>query len=135
MTAIKSETKTVAYSSKVIFDFIRNFENFRDLLPQEKVENYVVDGDSCTFRIKGMTDLGLKLGETNEATKVEMLSHGKVPFPFKMDIVIQEIDASSSEVHIDFNGEINSFMVMMIEKPLTNFFNMLVDRLSQLELS
>ena len=82
-----------------------------------------------------MTDLGLKLGETLKPGKVEMTSHGKVPFPFKMDVIILEEGQNESLVHIEFEGDINPFMKMMVEKPLTNFFNMLVDRLGQLELS
>ena len=134
MTRINSEKKNVAYNREVIFDFITDFNNFKDLLPEDRVENYKVENDSCTFRIKGMTDLGLKLGHTERPEMVEMLSHGKVPFPFKMRVHIEEGSEGSSSVHIDFEGDINPFMKMMVEKPLTNFFNMLVDRLAQLEL-
>ena len=63
-----------------------------------------------------------------------MVSHGKVPFSFKMDILINDSGNDKSDVYIEFEGDINPFMKMMVEKPLTNFFNMLVDRLSQLEL-
>ena len=81
-----------------------------------------------------MTDLGLKIADTQKHSRIDMVSYGKVPFPFKMNVLIESPDANSSDVHIEFEGDINPFMKMMVEKPLTNFFNMLVDRLSQLEL-
>ena len=134
MTNIQSETKRVSYSPLSIYNFVRDFKNFESLLPQDRVENFKVDGDSCSFRIKGMTDLGLKISDSVEASRINMVSHGKVPFAFKMDVLISEVSTDESDVHIEFEGDINSFMKMMVEKPLTNFFNMLVDRLSQLDL-
>ena len=134
MTRIQSEKKTVNYASKQIFEFIINFKNFEELLPQDRVENFKYTEDSCSFRIKGMTDLGLKIVEKNQFDLIKMKSDGKVPFPFTMTIHLSELSADQSEVHIDFEGEINPFMKMMVEKPLTNFFNILVSRLAELNL-
>lgn len=134
MTNITSETKRVEYSAEKVYQFITDFNNFESLLPQDKVENFKADGDTCSFRIKGMTDLGLKIVDATKHSRIEMVSNGKVPFPFKMNVLIDGSDDQKADVHIEFEGDINPFMNMMVEKPLTNFFNMLVDRLSQLEL-
>ncbi len=134
MTNIVTEQKKVAYSTEKIFQFISNFNHFKQLLPEDKVEDWISTEDSCSFKIKGMTTLGLKLGDVERPSKIVMLSDGKVPFKFHLDVHIQEVDSDNSMVHIDFEGDINPFMKMMVEKPLTNFFNMLVDKLSNLEL-
>ena len=134
MTNITSDTKRVDYSAEQIYQFIVDFNNFEALLPQDKVENFKADGDTCSFRIKGMTDLGLKIVGVEKHSRINMVSNGKVPFSFKMDVLIDSPGDDNSDVHIEFEGDINPFMKMMVEKPLTNFFNMLVDRLSQLEL-
>ena len=134
MTNITSETKRVDYSAEKVYQFITDFNNFESLLPQDKVENFKADGDTCSFRIKGMTDLGLKIVDAKKHSRIDMVSNGKVPFPFKMNVLIESPDDSNSDVRIEFEGDINPFMKMMVEKPLTNFFNMLVDRLTQLEL-
>ena len=81
-----------------------------------------------------MTNLGLKLGDTQKPNKIVMHSEGKVPFDFHLDINIKNLDSNTSSVFIEFEGDINSFMKMMVEKPLKNFFNMLVDKLTTLQL-
>ena len=134
MTNIVTEQKKVAYSADQIFQFISNFNHFKQLLPEDKVEDWQSTEESCSFKIKGMTTLGLKLGDVEKPSKIVMLSDGKVPFKFHLDVNIQEVDSDNSMVHIEFEGDINPFMKMMVEKPLTNFFNMLVDKLSKLEL-
>ena len=53
---ITSEKQIVNYSSKKIFDFIGDFKNFEALLPEDRIENYTFTEDSCSFRIKGMSD-------------------------------------------------------------------------------
>ena len=134
MTNIITEKKEVNYSADQVFQFIANFNHFKQLLPVDKIEDWQSTEDTCSFRIKGMTNLGLKLGDTDRPNKIVMHSNGKVPFKFHIDIHIQNIDADTSMVHIEFEGDINPFMKMMVEKPLTNFFNMLVDNLTTLEL-
>ena len=134
MTNIITEQKKVAYSADKIFQFISNFNHFKQLLPEDKVEDWQSSEKACSFKIKGMTTLGLKLGDIEKPSKIMMLSDGKVPFKFHLNVNIQEVDSENSMVHIDFEGDINPFMKMMVEKPLTNFFNMLVDKLSKLEL-
>lgn len=134
MTEIITEKKEVAYPADQVFQFLSNFNHFKNLLPEDKVEDWQSTEESCSFRIKGMTNLGLKLGETQKPSKIVMLSDGKVPFKFELSVFIEALDDNKSLAHIEFEGDINSFMTMMVEKPLTNFFNMLVDKLSKLEL-
>lgn len=134
MTNITSETKTISYSSEKAFNFVSDFNHFESLLPADRVENFKSTEDSCSFRIKGMADLSLKIEEKNPNDRIKIVSEGKSPFPFSMTVLFNELSADSCEAHIEFAGDINPFMKMMVEKPLTNFFNMLVDRLSTLEL-
>lgn len=134
MTNITSEKKQVNYSNQKVFDFINDFNHFHALLPQDKIEDWKCTQDTCSFRIKGMADLGLKIDSAKPTEQIVMASHGKNPFSFTMTINISEKAEDQSEVYIDFEGDINSFMKMMVEKPLINFFNMLVNRLAELDL-
>lgn len=134
MTNITSDKKVVQYPDSKVFGFITNLGNFEKILPEDRIENFVFTEDTCSFRIKGMTDLGLKISEKKEFDLIKMDSYGKVPFPFTMIIHIKSLSPESSEVYIDFEGDINPFLKMMVEKPLTNFFNMLVSKLAELKL-
>ena len=94
------------------------------------VSHWQSDTDSCTFTIKGMAEIGMKIDERIPSHTLKLVSHGKVPFKFNLDILIRpDASGSNCETSIVFNGDINMFMKMMVETPLTNFFKMLLEKL------
>jgi hypothetical protein len=81
-----------------------------------------------------MARIGLKKEQTEAPSKISISSFGKVPFKFDLDIHLSEMEGEQTEVSMIFNGDINPFMKMMVEKPLRNFFNMLVSKAAELKL-
>ena len=57
-------------------------------------------------------------------------SYGKSPFKFTLNLFLSEHD-TNCKAHLVFDGDINPFMKMMVEKPLTEFFNDLVTKLER----
>lgn len=129
MLTIDTGYKPVAAPAEQVFTFLSDINNLQKLMP-DRVENWQSDTDSCTFTIKGMADIGMKIEERQPNHTLKLVSHGKVPFNFKLDILIRpDANGSGCESSIVFNGEINMFMKMMVETPLTNFFKMLLEKL------
>lgn len=126
---INTSPKTVNANAETIYNFLFDINNFQELFPADKIENWNSTEEYCTFRIKGMTDIGLKRVAATPHTLIYLDSYGKVPFKFTLNIFLNEKDADHTDAHLEFDGEINPFMKMMVEKPLTNFFNMLADKL------
>jgi hypothetical protein len=60
-----------------------------------------------------------------------MISGEGTPFPFHLDININEIDAQHCEGYLYFNGEVNAFLKMMVEKPLSNLFDYMAHKLQK----
>ena len=57
---INTAPKTVNQTPENVFNFLFDINNFKELFPEDKVENWNSTNEFCTFRIKGMTDIGLK---------------------------------------------------------------------------
>jgi carbon monoxide dehydrogenase subunit G len=126
---LETNWKSVQASQATVFAFLSDMNNLEKLMP-EQVGNWNSDVDTCHFNIKGMADLGMKITGRTPESLISIASHGKSPFPFTLDILIREA-SESSEAQLLFNGEVNPFLKMMVEKPLGNFFNMLLDGLSK----
>jgi carbon monoxide dehydrogenase subunit G len=128
---MKLETpwKAVQATPEQVFTFLSDMNNLQKLMP-EQVINWTSDADACRFTIKGMADLGLAISERHEHSLIVMNAHGKTPFPFTLKVHIRPSEAIS-EAQLVFDGEVNPFLKMMVEKPLGNFFNMLLDGLSR----
>ena len=51
-TEIKSETVLINASTKEVFDFITDFNNIIQLLPQDKISDWKSTYDDCSFKIQ-----------------------------------------------------------------------------------
>jgi carbon monoxide dehydrogenase subunit G len=125
---IESEKVTIKSHPEKIFNFIGNFDNFEALLP-DKVENWQSTGDSCSFEVKGLATLGLRITERVPFSKISMMGEGKLPFNFTLETVIQETASEQSEVQLIINSDMSQFIAMMAANPLRDFVNVLVNKL------
>jgi len=132
MTTIETEKKISPNSIESLFGFLTDMNNFEQLMPADKIEKWSSTTEDCEFTIKGMSRIGLKKESEESPSKIVISSFGKVPFTFNLDINLVAIGPEQTETSMVFNGDINPFMKMMVEKPLRNFFNMLVDKASSL---
>ncbi len=120
----------VKKSQKETFDFLTDLKNFEQLMP-ESIQKFEVDGESFIFGLKGMPEIRLVLKEKTEYSNVT-LGAASSKLNFQLIANITEIDATSSEVQLDFEGKFNAMMAMMVKKPLTSFIETLTDNLEKL---
>lgn len=127
--AIKSNKVEVSTKAIQVFDFLKDLNNLNELMPQDRISDWQSDEETCSFQINGLSKISMKRAELVESKLVKMDSHGKNPFDFTLSIKIEDGNNENSNVQIEFDGKMNTFMKMMVEKPLTNFFNMLASSL------
>jgi hypothetical protein len=127
---IKSDAVTVNCSLAEIFGFISDFNNFGHLMP-EQVVNYKAEADSCSFEIKSLATLGLRIVEKSPHSKVVMKGEGKLPFNFSFTCDLNELSQNSTEVVLTIDADMNPFMAMMAATPLQNFVNLLAGKLKE----
>lgn len=129
MLEIKTTPQQIAASSEIVFKFLSDLNNLQKLMP-DRVEGWQSDTDKCTFTIKGMATIEMKIKERSPNSSIALESFGKSPFPFTLSSSIMDKDGGT-EVALIFQGDMNPFMKMMAESPLRNFFNQLAEKLPQ----
>ncbi len=130
MTRLESKKTDVSKAPKEIFDFLSDFNNFQKLMPPQVVD-WQSTAEDCSFTITGMAALSLKFESKTPNSEIVMIKNGKAPFDLKLITQIKE-KGGASEVQIFLDADLNPFLKMMAEKPLTNFLNMLADKLSEI---
>ncbi len=108
-----------------------DMNNFKQLFPQDKISDWQATDEICSMKVQNMGTFGLKRVASTANSLVYLDSHGKVPFKFTLNIFIAEEENNQSLVHLIFDGAVNPFMKMMVEKPLNDFFNSIVKKLEQ----
>jgi len=130
MTKIDSEKVEVNASAQKVFELLSNFNNFQKLMPPQ-VTNWSSTDSECTFTINGMATIGMKILEKNPHSLIKISSNGKVPFDFFLFVHLEEV-GEKCNAQLKFESDLNAMMAMMVEKPLTNFFNLLVKKLQEI---
>jgi len=83
---------------------------------------------SCSFKVQGAATIGLQLDGGTAPSHVRLKATDRSPFPFTLDVHLNET-GGKTEAWQEFNGEINPFIKMMVEKPLKNLFDHIADKM------
>jgi len=129
MTNLESKKVVITATSQQVFDYVNDLNNFQNLLPADRIENWTSDTSSCQFKIKNVATIGFKKKTDNAPEYLQLESDSSAPFAFTINIHIKALDEKSCEAHQIISADINPFLKMMVEKPLTNLFDYIADRL------
>lgn len=133
MTKIESDIVETNKSAEKLFIFLTDFNNFKSLLPEDKISDFQSTHDTCSFAVKNMPTIGMKIIGKTPNTTINIVSHqGKIPFEFTLLVKLTPIGDTNSKVQMIFEADMNMMIRMMVEKPLTNLFNILVHKVKEL---
>ena len=127
---ILSEKVEINTSSDKVLDFIQIPSNIEHLLPIDKITDFKSDDQSCSFKVQGGITISLVNNGRSGNEQLFLRSGEKSPFPFKLTIYAQ-LKNEKTLGYIEFNGEVNAFLKMMVEKPLSALINYMSKKLSE----
>ena len=131
MTRIESNPAEINNSAEKIFTFLCDLNNLKKLMP-EQVVDWESTKDSCSFTIKGMTELTMKIAEKTPNSQIVIIPGDKTPFGFSLYIQLDELTEDFTSAQIIFDADLNVMLQMMAINPLHNFVNLLVSKLKDL---
>jgi len=127
---IETQKARINCHPQKVYDFLTNFDNFERLLP-DQVANWQSTADSCSFEVKGLATIGLRITEKTPFTKINMIGEGKLPFGFSLETAIVEVIPQKCQVQLAIVADMNPFIAMMAEKPLQNFVDLILPKLKE----
>lgn len=121
---LESPKINVSKSPQEVFDFLSDIKNFESLMPENISKFEVLSDDTFLFALKGMPEIILKKKETIPPNKIILgAAGGKLDFSLIGNIV--EVSENASEVQLEFSGDFNPMMAMMIKGPINKFIETL----------
>lgn len=127
---IESKKVKVPASEEKVFKYVSDLNNFKKLLPDDRISEWESTSDYCSFKVQGTATIDLKLKEQTPYSHILLESGSKSPFPFTLDIYFNENEGLTTAYQI-MNAKVNPFLKMMVERPLTNLFDYIADRLTE----
>jgi hypothetical protein len=126
--SLLSETHSTQSSTEKLFDFMGDFNNFKHLLPEDKIENFTCTSEQCSFGIKGLVPLTIKIKEKQAKSRITFETEGLAKFVFTLHIHLLE----EQKTNVQMEGDMNPFIKVMAEKPLTDLINVMASKLAKL---
>ncbi len=128
---LESPKVTVEKSAQEMFEKLSDVNNFEKLMPENIAKFELVGNDAFIFGLKGMPEIKLKMKEKIAPSKV-ILGAASDKLPFTLTANIDAITANSCEIKLDFEGDFNPMMAMMIKGPIGKFLETLSTNMGRL---
>ncbi|MGO4821299.1 MULTISPECIES: SRPBCC family protein [unclassified Flavobacterium] len=128
---LESPKVTVQKSAPELFNLLTDVQSFEKLMPDNIAKFEVIGEDAFIFGLKGMPEIKLKMKEKVAPSKV-VLGAASDKLPFTLVANIDAISDSSSAVKLDFEGDFNPMMAMMIKGPIGKFIETLANNMGKL---
>lgn len=135
MTKFESSVKVIPFAQERVYEKLAdlsNLEAMKDRLPQDKVKEMSFDTDTLSFSVDPVGQLTLKIVE-REPCKCIKLETTNSPLPFNMWIQIVPTTDQECKLKVTIGIEINPFMKAMIQKPLQDGLEKMVEMLSYIQ--
>lgn len=128
---LESPKVNVPKSAEYLFNALNDVKNFEKLMPENIAKFEVIDENCFEFGLKGMPEIKLvKKGGTPNSQIVLGAASSKLPFTLTGNL--NAIDAYNTEVQLDFEGDFNPMMAMMIKGPISKFIETLAQNMGKL---
>lgn len=125
---LKSKTVHLDKSAQEVCEFLGDVKNFEQLMPENTAKFELIGENAFVFALSGMPEIALELKEIVAPNKVVLgAKSDKLPFTLAADI--EELGDTKSATTLDFSGEFNAMMAMMIKGPIKNFLEALSSKL------
>ena len=135
MTKFESTVKVIPYSQERVYEKLSdlsNLEALKDRLPEDKVKDISFDSDTFSFSVAPVGQLTLKIVE-REPSKCIKFETTNSPLPFNLWIQLVATTDEECKLKATIGMELNPFMKAMVQKPLQEGLEKMVDMLAMIQ--
>ena len=135
MTKFESTVKVIPYSQERVYEKLSdlsNLEALKDRLPEDKVKDISFDSDTLSFSVAPVGQLILKIVE-REPSKCIKFETTNSPLPFNLWIQLVATTDEECKLKATIGMELNPFMKAMVQKPLQEGLEKMVDMLAMIQ--
>ena len=116
-----------------IYNFLTNFDNYKHLVPQDKVKDWQSDENSCSFTVDMIGKTGFQIIEKEPFNLIKLTSLDKTQYSFSFWIQLKALSESETAIKLTIDAKLNPMMATMAKGPAKKFLDTLVDRLEKID--
>lgn len=112
----------------MVYTALSDFNNFTPIIA-DKVDDWRVDGDTCTFRVKGFP-MTLRMVEKTPAQLIKIETGDESPLGFTFWIQMKEVEPYDTRIRLVLHAEMNMMIKMMVGKKLQPAIDQMAEQLA-----
>ena len=128
LNSISNELKL---SDQNLFYKLTDINNYEKIMPENISKFEIIDSTTLIFSLKGMPEIKLVFGEKISPSLIT-LNSSESKINFSLTAHINKIDENNCSFSLEFNGDLNPMIQMMVKTPLQSFINDLSNNISKL---
>ena len=135
MTEFVSEVKTIPFNEDRIFNMLSDLSNLgkvQDRIPQDKIQDFEFDKDSCSFSVAPVGKITFQIVE-REPNKTIKFTTTNSPVPLFLWIQLKQVEENDTRMKITVRAELNPFIKPMVSKPLQDAIDKISTMLASLD--
>jgi hypothetical protein len=127
MKDIKTKQVEINKPIEVVYNTLSSFTSF-STLPTEEIKDFKSTNDTCSFRVKDMVEVELKITNREPYSLITIINTKDIMgFSFSMNFLLDKKDDMSCFLHGECEVKGNSMVLMMMKKQLEDGLNKLMD--------
>jgi carbon monoxide dehydrogenase subunit G len=129
MLKLESKIGIVNRNVSEIYTLLSNFENLRNYIPREGIENIEIENDKCIFSVQGQK-IEICILNKEENNFIKFGSSKNSPFEFYFWIQVKPINENSSKIKLTLHIDIPLLLQPFVKGKLEKALDEIVDKLS-----
>jgi hypothetical protein len=130
MVKIESKKVEIKRNVEFVYEYLADFTHF-SMVANDKIENFKATQDRCSFTVKGMTDMGLKIIARVPNESITISNDTDIPSSMPLNFLIifefERLEPYVTKAVVKMELDANPMIAMMVKKPLEKFVNSLAD--------
>ena len=119
---LNSTVSNINISDNKLFEKLVIVENFKKIMPENISKFEIIDSETLIFSLKGMPPIKLRIGEKKAPYSI-ILNSSESKIIFSLTAQIKKTGDNSCSFELEFNGDLNPMIQMMVKSPLQSFIN------------
>ena len=133
ISCFESRAGILKCSAKEAFNFAIDIRNFEQFVPQEIIENWQAERDSCSFNVYPLGPVSFRLIEKEMYSRVSFVGDAmeREDFSLRLDITNKGHEPAIIKVLLDI--KLNPMFRMMAVKPINQFLESLINKMESFD--
>ena len=124
----ESKQLRIHRAAETVYDVLADFNNFTPMVAN-RVEGWSVDGDTCSFKVKGIP-VGLRMVEKIPGQLIKIEAADASPFGFTFWVQFKEAAPYDTRMRLVLHAEMNMMIKMMIGSKLAVGIDQLAEQIA-----